>query len=772
MPTSTPPGHQRRSLRRWFDTFLVVAAVSLLVLGGAAQGWDPPRWTPIGAIALAIVPVLIRFGMSIETPGGTLRVSSAPAVLFAYEVDGSLTFALMWSVVVFTSYVSFFGPRRGLGRAGAEVIGGLAMIAAAQHVSTALWPLDRVVVADAVFAAVVVALEMMRAGTVDVRRTLRGVRPRDAATVFGGFVLASALVVLMREAYDHSPSLATGSTAGACLLVFVMGQIVLVRLQAQTRGLEILSAAGAAMPWPGARIESMLLDLADEAVRAQRVELRDTPGDGHQMSVALPHLGYLVVTRGRGGHPFTKADRRLMLALARMAESSRTQALQQEQLRYQATTDELTGLHTYAHFRRRIDPEGGVRNAGRQVVFLFVDLDGFKRLNSTIGHLETDQVLAGIGRRIQQLPQDIRACRFGGDEFVFLSTAAEDDIAIQSLVAQVRAAIEQPLTIGEQVVQVHASVGIATSRRPEEPLDTVLRRAETRMRRAKHGRSAPLMKPRAEMMQHLLGPDGFSVAYQPMVSVQTGEVHGVEALIRVADRTFGQLSPLLVVDNAMRADLLDDLTMAILETAVPVVEQAGALLARRLTLAINIEFGQLREDNPLAAALLDATREHEVDLVLELSERAFDTWTDAHVRLAERLRAAGIGLAIDDFGAGYATFSLLNQWPWEMVKVDRSLVAGKNPAERRLLTHVTSLLDDLARPMTAEGIETFEQLMLVNQLGVRWAQGWWISPPLTAAALLAAVGSSPRFPIFAGAAPPPPDAEDPARRPPPVDAST
>ncbi|TIC85813.1 bifunctional diguanylate cyclase/phosphodiesterase [Nocardioides sp. GY 10113] len=775
MPEKTRTAPQRRGVRSSFDRFLLLLALNALLLTIVLHGWALPEWTPIGAIALAIVPVLIRFGMAIETPAGTLRVSYAPALLFAYPISGPPTYFLLWSLVVLTSCATFFG-RRGVGRGSAEVLGGLAMLLAAQHVETALWPVDQVLVANTVFAAVIVALEMLRVGTVDLRGTLLGVRGGDVSAVFGVFVLASTMVVLLRQAYGDSSGVTAASTAGASLLLFVMAQILLTRLQAQARGVGVLSTAAAAMPWPADQVEQMLLDYADGAGRAVRVELSDAPGAPHQMTVAVPALGYLVVTRSRGDHPFTKADRRLIVALARMADASRTHGQQEQQLRHQATTDELTGLKTFAHFRTRLDALAPERAAGRPVTFVFADLDGFKQLNSSLGHLEADRVLAGVGQRLRQLPADIQCCRFGGDEFVFVSTSAGDELAVQSLVGRIRTAIEQPLAVGEQLVQVCASLGVATSRRAEESLDTALRQAELRMRTAKRDRTGPRTKARADLMRDLLGPDGFTVVYQPVVSVQTGDLYAVEALLRVADKTFGQLSPLLVVDSALRDDLLDQLTEAILRRAAPVVAQASTTIGGPVALTLNLEFGQLREDNPLMGALIEVAREHDVRIVLELSERAFSGWTAEHAALANRLHAAGVSLAIDDFGAGYATFALLNQWPWEMVKIDRTLVADHAPADRRLLTHVTSLLDDLGLPVVAEGIETGEQMRLVDHLGVAWAQGWWISAPLTAEALLAAIEAAPRFSIAVDGSGPDPDGdsdgEGPARRTPTVPAST
>lgn len=731
-----------------FDILLFTLAVVGAVVVVPLSGWSTIDWTPLAVIALAILPVVIRFGMVLESQAGTLGVSTAPAMLFAYDIGGPLTFMLPWCAVVLASYLIFFGPARGLGRGSSEVIGGVAMLAAARQVDTVLFPLDRAIVATAVYLLVVLLLELARFGVLDLRRSLAGVRPFEVLLISGGLTLGGTLVVLLREAYDHAPRAATGLTAGACLVVFVVAQILLSRLQSMMRASEVLSRAGAAMPWPSEKINAMLVGFVHDGVRANRVFLAPAEvGAGPVLRVSMSERGDLVATRTRGDYPFTRGDRRLMAALTGMADASRAHALQEQQLRHQATTDALTGLHNYAHFRQRIDRLASSRSPESQLVVFFVDLDGFKTLNSTIGHLETDGVLKGIADRIASLPEEVETCRFGGDEFVFLSTGIDDDMAVQSLAARIREAIESPLEVGDQLVQVRASLGSSLSGDAEEDLDAVIARAEVRMRGAKRERQNPLLKSRADVISELLGPEGFTIAYQPLVSVQDGELHGVEALIRVADKTFGQLSPLLVVDAAIRDDLIDELTERLAIQATQVVAQLAEVLGRRIALNVNVEFAQLRE-SPLMDTFVALAATEGVGLVLELSERAFDAWTPAHARLATRLRDAGISLAVDDFGAGYATFSMLNQWQWDLVKVDKSLVAGRNPSERRLFTHVASMLDDLGKATMAEGIETYEQLVLVAQLGIEWAQGWWICPPLAAEALLAHAATSSRFAIF------------------------
>lgn len=746
-------GERQQLMPPAVDLLLAIAALIVTALVLHSNGHQPPDWNPLSVLALVLVPITIRYGMAIDARVGTFRISMAPALLFAEVVDGPLTLLPFWSVVAFASHVMFFGSRRGCGRASGEVLSATAMLLVAAKVDWGLWPLDRTIVATLVYLVMTLAIEVVRGGPGSVRRAITGVRNSEVLLFLAAMPAVAGLVALLREAWVASPHFATGFSAGSCLVILAVAQILAARLQVHVRAVETLSRAAAAMPWPSQQIDALAIGFAAEAVRGASVRVQSTPGRPHELCVPLHDHGHLVVTRLRGDQAFNRADQHLLTAIGTMADTSRVQAVQQALLQHRATTDALTGLNTYADLRQRLEVRGADRSDSNQLVVAFIDLDGFKQLNSTIGHLDTDQVLAGLGQRLRQLPRSVDACRFGGDEFVLVEEMDNDDMAVQQFVAAIRRAIEEPLTIADQIVQVQASIGTASSQQVDEDLDEVVRRAEQRMRASKRDRRTPLLRSRERVLEELLGPDGFSVVYQPLVAVQTGEIQGVEALIRVADKTFGQLSPLLVVDAAIRVDLIDDLTRKLLHKAAPVSARLNEQLGRRTLLTINVEFGQLRENNDLITDVLTVIQEQNVDISLELSERAFDGWRDEHSRLARMLQAAGVSLTIDDFGAGYATFALLNQWDWDLVKIDKSLVSGANPAERRLLTHVASMLDDLGKATIAEGIETYDQFELVSQLGIEWVQGWWVAQPLTDRELLELARQTPRLPVHERSAP-------------------
>lgn len=711
---------------------LALLAGALAVIAGTAWVHDgrTPEWNPFSVVALACVPVLIRFGMVVESATGMLRASTAPAILFAYDLREPQLFLPCWAIVVLASHVAFFGGRRGIGRGSVEVLAGAAMVGVAHRVDVGLWPLDRVVSATVAFCVTVVVLELLRSGGAP-GRLFDGVRRSDVLLVVGGLFLACVVVVMLRTAYNDTPKVVTGLLGAGCLAAFVTAQILMARLQANVRGVEALSAAGQAMPWPGPQIDALLVRFVRAAVRAGDVRILPEPAAGPGvLSVPLEGGTHLVVERTRGDLPFNRSEAGLLRSLAGLASTARTQAVQQSQLLRQATTDDLTGLPTYAQFRLKVEPRGHGRSAERRMVVIFLDLDGFTGLTARIGHLDSDLVLRELGERLRtRLPPGVEVCRFGSDEFVVLGTFP-DDVSAQRLERSLRAMVEEPMAVGDQILQVTASLGVATSHSRLESIDSVIRRAEARMREAKSGRRRPKSEQQAEVIQRLLDEQGFEVVLHPLVATGTGELEGVEALLRSEDEVFGRLSPLVVVDSAERADLLDEMTETVARQAIDAVRRIDTLLGRQHLLTVNVEFSQLRRDSPLLQTLVDLVAEHHVSLALEVSERAFDGWTDEIDEIAQWLRRAGISLAIDDFGAGYSTYALLNHWSWDLVKLDRSLVVGDRPAQRRLLAHVSYLLRDLGFAMVAEGIEDEQQWDFVEELGIEWIQGWVICRPM------------------------------------------
>lgn len=563
---------------------------------------------------------------------------------------------------------------------------------------------------------------------------------------------------------------------GALIVVVVTcAAAAIAWLFALRRGVRSLLSAAQDLPWPADDLEESLRHHAARATCSLRVEYEPhdpesgrsgsgcsdsgrsdsgrsdsgrsdsgRSGSGrfaHRLSVMLPSGDrQLTAYRSWRRPPFADADRDVVHALIAMAEASRTAARREAVLQQQTSTDALTGLASVPRFREDLRELAATCEPGHRVAVLFLDLDHFKTINTRLGHLDADQVLREVGARIRGMQDGgMISGRFGGDEFLVAFPTGEGEPARAHAVSErLTARIRQPMRVGDQLLQVNVSAGAAVAGR-EDDVDAVIRQAEAAMRAAKrtsesHG--PPRWADERRRVRELLDEREIRVEYQPIVSVATGVVTGFEALLRVTDPELGVISPETLVDSAARTRMLDELALLISEQALDVMRQVSAATDRRLRLAIYLEFEQLRSDNVTLSWLVERFDDAPVDLLLEMTERHSLRWTDAHADVARGLRRHGIELAIDDFGAGYATYQFLDAWDWALVKIDRGLVSSSDVHGQLLLRHVATLLHDLRVPAVAEGIETMEQLQAVARLGIAYAQGYHLGRPMTAAALL------------------------------------
>ena len=192
----------------------------------------------------------------------------------------------------------------------------------------------------------------------------------------------------------------------------------------------------------------------------------------------------------------------------------------------------------------------------------------------------------------------------------------------------------------------------------------------------------------------------------------------------------------MLVEAATRHGLIDELTVRVAEEALMTVATAVMLAEEPLRLTVNLELEQLYPANKVVAWLIRRSRFGGVQLILEITERGADIWTTEHEETAVMLQAAGVELALDDYGAGSARLGFLHHRDWDLVKLDRQFLVYDTPRDRIVLRHFVEMLRELEIPMVAEGIETEAQFRLAAELGVQFAQGFWLGMPLDAATVL------------------------------------
>lgn len=413
--------------------------------------------------------------------------------------------------------------------------------------------------------------------------------------------------------------------------------------------------------------------------------------------------------------------------------------------------DALTGLGNRILLRARLTERLASPVPNGNVVLLFADLDRFKLINDSLGHALGDRLLIEVGQRlIAAAPENSVICRLGGDEFVVL-TCADDAAEAQGSGDALLEALRLPFQLGDHLLRCTSSIGIVLAE-PGADVDHLLRTADHAMYRAKQlGKDrvqlfdASLlaqMNSRWQMeadLRRCVERNDISVAFQPILSVEGGEISGFEALARWTHPTRGQVPPLEFIPLAEDTGLILSLGAQVLEKACRQVAQWNASWGTRFSVSVNVSPRQFADSALLDVVLstLERTGLHPTLLRLEITESALLVHESAVKFTLAQARAQGIRISLDDFGTGYSSLSFLLNLPVDEVKVDRSFVSDmhSDPQRRELVRTVIQLGHSLGKRVVAEGVETEQDLSELAAMGCECAQGWLISRPLLAEAL-------------------------------------
>ncbi len=428
----------------------------------------------------------------------------------------------------------------------------------------------------------------------------------------------------------------------------------------------------------------------------------------------------------------------------------------QDQLVHEASHDSLTTLANRALFRDRVEKVLR-QNDGRQakLTVLFLDLDGFKEVNDSLGHAMGDVLLIQVAERLRSCVRPIdTVARLGGDEFAVLiaDKSSERDGAL--VAGRITKALREPFKLEGREIYVGASIGIAATDQDVDDADHLLRNADLAMYRAKatgaggferyhprlHVALVERLQLEAELRQAITNNE-LELHYQPTLALATGEIVGLEALARWKHPRRGFVPPTEFVPLAEQTGLIRRLGRWGLEEACRRLadwhEQFPA--HADLTVSVNIsgrhlEDASLIDDVQAALALSGLEPDH---LVLEMTESVLMAHTEENVELLVRLKELGVGLAIDDFGTGYSSLAYLHRFPADVIKIDRSFIErlGSSESDAELLRTIVQLGQSLRMVTVAEGIETAEQALALQGMGCELAQGFYFHRALTAARL-------------------------------------
>jgi diguanylate cyclase len=414
-----------------------------------------------------------------------------------------------------------------------------------------------------------------------------------------------------------------------------------------------------------------------------------------------------------------------------------------------ATHDSLTGLPNRTLFLERLGLTlSRVERRARACAVLFLDLDGFKTVNDSLGHDVGDRLLVETGDRLRALvrPSDTVA-RFGGDEFMVLCDDVASEADAVAVAERIAARLAEPFEIDGRDLEVGASIGIAVAADRARPPEAVVRDADQAMYAAKRrGSRLELLDPSERVvavarrglggeLRRALESDELRLFYQPEIDLQGGGVVAVEALLRWQHPERGLLSPNEFIPFAEQNGLIGLVGEWVLARSCRQLARwrEDGVCGAGLSANVNLSACQLLDDDlaDTVCRVLEETGLEPSALCLELTETAFVGDLETSVAALHALHRLGVTLSLDDFGTGYSSLSVLDRYPLDKLKIDRSFVARLESGERarRLFAAVVGMARALALRSVAEGVETREQLDMIAAMGCDSAQGFFLSHP-------------------------------------------
>jgi diguanylate cyclase (GGDEF)-like protein len=498
-----------------------------------------------------------------------------------------------------------------------------------------------------------------------------------------------------------------------------------------------LLLTGLALTPEAVRVEGFVSEplVADDGIPEGHLSWK-TRRPGHVLlTIILPLVAFSILATGF----FSRT------MLGRLRRTSEELARSEWQARHESKHDALSGLPNRVHMVQKIESflHRHAREHGEQrAVAAYLDIDRFKDINDTLGHDAGDQLIKLVALRLKDsLRTEDFLSRFGGDEFVVLCApaAAEASSALAERIAQ---AFASPFAVNGQRIRVTASVGIAVA--PDNGLsaDELMRHADIALYEAKNrGRDQAVlftadMARQVELrraieldLQAALETDMLCLHYQPVVSCASGDIVGLEALLRWRHPVHGEMSPAVFIPIAENAGLLPSLGEWVLSRAMEDWKRWP-----HLEISVNLSPVQFRHVD-LEATLRKLVAEHRVEpsrFVLEITEGVLLEATEHTNATLDALRSIGFKTALDDFGTGYSSLAYLCNFKFDKIKIDRSFVSriSRVDISRTIVQSVVSIGRGLGMDIVAEGVETEFEAMMMTRLGCTDLQGYYFSKPV------------------------------------------
>lgn len=424
----------------------------------------------------------------------------------------------------------------------------------------------------------------------------------------------------------------------------------------------------------------------------------------------------------------------------------------EKQLLHDALHDALTDLPNRALFMDRLERslERHKRNPTYLFAVLFLDLDRFKIVNDSLGHVVGNHLLIEISRRLQAcIRSEDTVARLGGDEFVILLEAIDCPSDATRVAERIHQELAQPFNFNQHEMFVTVSIGIALTSKEYEQPEEILRDADTAMYRAKalgksryelfdtsmHTHAMALLQLETDL-RYAIERQEFELHYQPIVALKTDRLSGFEALVRWRHPQRGLVSPGAFIPMAEETGLINPIGWWVLQAACQQMQdwQQKFSMQPPLTISVNLSGKQLTQSDAVARVeqILQTTGLNPAALKLEITESSIMENAESTVARLQQLKALGIQLSIDDFGTGYSSLSYLYRFPIDTLKIDRSFINTMDVELEKLelVRTIATLAWNLNMNVVAEGVENDNQLDYLKSLGCEYAQGYLFSKPI------------------------------------------
>jgi diguanylate cyclase (GGDEF)-like protein len=467
--------------------------------------------------------------------------------------------------------------------------------------------------------------------------------------------------------------------------------------------------------------------------------------------VEMEFWGFIELHQCTQAYEWSPQEISIMFAMAASMSAAIQRQNTEELMRHQAYHDALTDLPNRTLFTDRLQQAlSAAQRSETGVAVMFMDLDRFKNINDTLGHSVGDDLLHEVSHRLRLCLRDgDTVARWGGDEFTVLLSQIHSEVDAINTAQRILESLKTPFYIGNHELHVDASIGISIFPQDGKEAETLLQNADVALYRSKEQRGSsqlytPSMNSEAPELlvlenglRHALQREEFLLYYQPKINITTGDIVGLEALIRWDHAGMGLVSPGTFIPLAEETGLIVEIGEWVLRTACEQLifwHQEGL---QPLTVAVNLSARQFFQPNLIESItqVLEHTRLDPAFLEIEITETTAVKSIEFARTVLRQLQDKGVHIAMDDFGTGYSSLNYLKQLPLNTLKIDRSFISDLRPdtKDAEIIKSVISLGQGLKLQIVAEGVDDPEQLAVLRDLNCEIVQGFLFSRPLSAA---------------------------------------